>query len=345
MIPDISLTMDRYSFSVVLFLAFFGLSFAMAERTKVRNVKIVAHRGAPVDRPENTMPAFERAVELGADVVEIDIRASADGRLFSLHDSTLDRTTEGSGPAAKLTFEELRELDAGGWFGPKHAGEKIPSLAEVLEWARERTMLLLDLKDTSPEYNEAVAAEVEEFGNREAVVIGVRTPDQARHFRKLIPGTRQLAFIRRPDLIEEFADAGTDILRLWLDRDGWLNDNPDLANRVRKTGRKLMINGTVGDLREARALMRFKPDWILIDDVMQLKRSLEKMAAGKPTIRRNAETGRPDPGRSDATPISWIASGTRTAAKVSNRPCNDGFFLNQGSQDNPLDDLTKTSAD
>lgn len=244
-------------------------------------VAIVAHRGAMTDRPENTMAAFERAVELGADVVELDVRMSRDGELFLLHDATLDRTTDGEGRAAELTFDELRRLDAGSWFGPAYAGEKIPSLKEALRWGRERTVLLLDLKDTSSAYNEAVAAAVREAGDPARIVIGVRTPDQAHHFRELLPESRQLAFMRRPALIEEFAEAGADILRLWHDRNGWLADDPSLADRVRATGRKLMINGTTGHFEEVEAIMRFQPDWILIDDVARLKHSLERLRAAE----------------------------------------------------------------
>lgn len=248
---------------------------------------IVAHRGAMSERPENTMAAFERAVELGADVIELDVRRSADGRLFLMHDATLDRTTNGSGPAAEHTFEEWGALDAGSWFDPNHAGERIPSLREALEWGKGRTVLLLDLKDTGREYNEAVAAEVTAHGDPAAVVIGVRSPAQARHFRELLPDTRQLAFMRRPDLIGDFADAGAAILRLWPHRSGWLTDRPELADRVRATGKQLMVNGTLGHLREARELMRFEPDWILIDDVAKLKESLAVIAPGQ---RRHDET-------------------------------------------------------
>src|SRR5690554_4243459 len=76
---------------------------------------IVAHRGAMTERPENTMSAYRYAVELGADIIEIDLRTSRDGHLFILHDVTLERTTDGEGPASELKMEELRELDAGSW--------------------------------------------------------------------------------------------------------------------------------------------------------------------------------------------------------------------------------------
>ncbi len=267
--------MNIYLLLTSLLVFMTGVPFAHTEMSaRDESVRIVAHRGAMADRPENTMAAFQRALELGADVVEVDVRTSSDGRLFVLHDSTLDRTTDGSGNPSDHTLQELRRLDAGSWFAPRYSFEIIPSLREVLKWGGDRTVILLDLKESGREFTEAVAAEIRATGNPDAVVIGVRSPEQAREFREVIPECRQLAFMRRPQLIEEFAEAGVDIIRLWLNRDGWLADNPELADRVRETGKKLMINGTLGALDEAKALMRFDPDWILIDDVAQLKESL-----------------------------------------------------------------------
>jgi glycerophosphoryl diester phosphodiesterase len=239
------------------------------------HVTIVAHRGAMSDKPENTMTAFRHAVDLGADIVEIDLWTSADGHLFILHDPTLDRTTNGSGDATEYTLEELQSLDAGSWFGEEWAGERIPSFPEVLEWAAEENVtLLLDLKEQGAEFAERVAQDVLQYGNPGYMIVGVRSPVQALEFRQLLPASRQLAFMRSPDLIEEYADAGVDILRLWL---RWLDEEPSLAARVHQTGKKLMINGTIGYLEETERIMSFSPDWILIDDVNQLRQSLQQI--------------------------------------------------------------------
>ncbi|MCC5905241.1 MAG: glycerophosphodiester phosphodiesterase family protein [Balneolaceae bacterium] len=241
-----------------------------------QDVKIVAHRGAMEERPENTIAAFKRAHELGADIVEIDLYTSSDGHLFILHDTTLDRTTSAEGEATEFTLEELQLLDAGSWFGPEYTGERIPSFREVLEWAtEENVVLLLDLKESGWEFAENVAGDVQAYGIEENMVVGVRSPEQAGEFRELLPNSRQLAFMGSPDDIEVYAEAGVDVLRLWL---RWLDDDPSLADRVKATGRNLMINGTLGELEEARKIMSFEPDWILIDDVAQLMRSLENIA-------------------------------------------------------------------
>lgn len=92
----------------------------------------IAHRGDPADAPENSVAAFEAALRGGADVLELDIRLSADGHAVLMHDDDLDRTTDGSGPLAARTLAELQRLDAGSWFGSAWAGTRIPTFDEFL---------------------------------------------------------------------------------------------------------------------------------------------------------------------------------------------------------------------
>jgi glycerophosphoryl diester phosphodiesterase len=94
---------------------------------------IIAHRGGSLEAPENTLASFKHAVDVGAKFVELDVQMSSDGVLVIIHDETLDRTTTGSGPVGDLTFDELRELDAGVKKGDEWKGEKIPTLREVLD--------------------------------------------------------------------------------------------------------------------------------------------------------------------------------------------------------------------
>lgn len=118
---------------------------------------VIAHRGASGIAPENTMAAFRKALELGVGFIETDLQLSRDARLVALHDDTLDRTTDGRGPVSAKTVEELRRLDAGSWFrdnpkeGPSYAGERIPTIEEVLTFGREHEIgLFLEIKPTGP---------------------------------------------------------------------------------------------------------------------------------------------------------------------------------------------------
>lgn len=104
--------------------------------------KIIAHRGASLVAPENTLEAFAKALTLGAHGIELDVHRSKDGVLVVIHDETVDRTTNGTGYVKDLTFKELRALDAGSWKGPRFKGAKIPALGEVLAWLRGKNILL-----------------------------------------------------------------------------------------------------------------------------------------------------------------------------------------------------------
>lgn len=108
---------------------------------------IWAHRGASFDAPENTMAAFRRAVELGADGIELDVQRSADGRLVVVHDETVDRTTDGHGRIVEMEWADLARLDASGG-DPDFAGERLPRLEQVLELLAPTDMVLnIELKD------------------------------------------------------------------------------------------------------------------------------------------------------------------------------------------------------
>lgn len=106
-----------------------------------------AHRGASCCAPENTMAAFAAAVESGADGLELDIHLSRDGIPVVIHDETLQRTTDGHGPVAGMTWQQLQRLDAGSWFASEFTGESIPCLEEVLNTFGGRLRLNLELKE------------------------------------------------------------------------------------------------------------------------------------------------------------------------------------------------------
>jgi glycerophosphoryl diester phosphodiesterase len=114
--------------------------------------QVIAHRGASADAPENTLAAVELALAQGADRVEVDVQRTADGVLVLVHDADLRRTTDvgparAGDPVGAFTLAELRRLDAGSWFAPRFAGERIPTLDELLDLVRGRAGVHLELKD------------------------------------------------------------------------------------------------------------------------------------------------------------------------------------------------------
>ncbi|MCY8927838.1 glycerophosphodiester phosphodiesterase family protein [Bacillus subtilis] len=107
---------------------------------------IIAHRGASGYAPENTIAAFDLAVKMNADMIELDVQLTKDRQIVVIHDDRVDRTTNGSGFVKDFTLEELQKLDAGSWYGPAFQGERIPTLEAVLKRYHKKIGLLIELK-------------------------------------------------------------------------------------------------------------------------------------------------------------------------------------------------------
>jgi glycerophosphoryl diester phosphodiesterase len=194
-------------------------------------MKVIAHRGASGCAPENTLAAFRRAAEMGAGFIETDLQLTRDGRLVAIHDETLDRTTNGTGPVSAATFEELRKLDAGAWFWKKDAGrvqhsdsvgECIPTVEEVLAFGRESNVgLYLEMKMPGARGAEHVLAEALQAAHYldRTVVISFDREALAR-VREIEPSipTGYLYSDRRTDGVAEALRAGATQLLPRADR-------------------------------------------------------------------------------------------------------------------------------
>lgn len=108
--------------------------------------QIVCHRGARLSAPENTYSSAEAALKLGGAVIELDIRQSADGVLYVMHDETVDRTTDGSGRISEMSSLEIDRLDAGSWFHERFTGERVPRLKDYLSRFSDRAGFYLEIK-------------------------------------------------------------------------------------------------------------------------------------------------------------------------------------------------------
>ena len=190
---------------------------------------VIAHRGASGIAPENTLAAFRKAVELGAAFIETDLQLSRDARLVALHDDTLERTTNGSGPVSSRTLEELRKLDAGSWFGGSaneaHAGfasERIPTIEEILAFGREHEIgLFLEVKPTGPSGAEhAIVGALHACGEVPRSVVLSFSPSVLKRVRQLEPlaVTGFLFSDRLPAAVATAVDAGARQLLPQTDR-------------------------------------------------------------------------------------------------------------------------------
>jgi glycerophosphoryl diester phosphodiesterase len=223
------------------------------------DVLAVAHRGIVAGFPENTIAAFREAITRGFSAIEIDLRATADGHIVVMHDDDVDRTTSGHGPVSELTFAEIRSLDAGGQVCPEFAGEKVPAFAEVLDAVRGTGVkLVLDIKPGPHLDHQRIVELVEEYRATLDVIVGPRSVEDLRDFKRLNPNLRTLGLVPGeefaapdPDAAEEFARAGADIIRLWppwifADRDeGSAGAASPLIERMHQLGKPVWTTADV----------------------------------------------------------------------------------------------------
>src|SRR5271157_1376309 len=150
---------------------------------------LIAHRGASGYAPENTLAAFRRAASLGVSFIETDLQLTRDAHFVALHDETVNRTTTGQGSVQHLTLAEVRRLDAGSWFGSEFMGERVPTLVEILEFARKHDVVFyLELKPNGFWGGEhALIGALREAGQIARVVIISFEPGILEGLRRLEP--------------------------------------------------------------------------------------------------------------------------------------------------------------
>jgi glycerophosphoryl diester phosphodiesterase len=168
-------------------------------RQMTGKVSIVGHRGASACAPENTLSSFREALRQGAHIIELDVQLSADGHVVVFHDDRLDRTTNTQGPLTERTLVELKTLDAGGWFDPRFAGEPIPTLDEVLAWAKDRIPLFVELKYSThpnPTLHVAVVERIVAHRMTEQTMVISFHHQALRRVKERIPGIATGALYR-----------------------------------------------------------------------------------------------------------------------------------------------------
>jgi glycerophosphoryl diester phosphodiesterase len=150
---------------------------------------VIAHRGASGHAPENTMAAFRKAIALGASFIETDLQLSRDAHFVAIHDGTVNRTTSGRGSVHDLTLAELRDLDAGSWFGSEFSGERIPTLEEILYFSKKNDVVFyLEMKPSGSWGGEhAVIAALRESGEIARAVVISFDPSMVLNLRKIEP--------------------------------------------------------------------------------------------------------------------------------------------------------------
>ncbi len=154
---------------------------------------VIAHRGASFKFPENTMIAFQKAYEMKADMIELDVQLSKDGVPVIYHDSQLESKTDGIGLVNSLTWNELQKLDAGSWFDRTFKGQRIPTLEEVLKWAENKISINIEIKKeaadtgTKGEVERSVIELVRLAGMEKHVLISSFSYESVLRIKELAP--------------------------------------------------------------------------------------------------------------------------------------------------------------
>jgi glycerophosphoryl diester phosphodiesterase len=206
-----------------------------------RTYKIVAHRGASAYAPENTLRAFQRAIELGADMSELDLHVSADGALVVMHNYAVDETTNGHGEIKNLTLAELQTLDAG-------QGEHVPTLQQVIDLVRGRNGLYIELKGATTPRPMVTLLRANNFTLPNQVIVGSFQPELVRETKELAPEL-SVSLLVGPvypanELIEMARAAHADFVHLcWECRAPHPHEllTPDLLQALRAAGLGIVL--------------------------------------------------------------------------------------------------------
>jgi glycerophosphoryl diester phosphodiesterase len=223
-----------------------------------------AHRGDSKAAPENPLPAIESAVRKGAHQIEFDVKFTADRHLVLMHDTTVNRTTNGHGPIAGLTFSQIRALDAGSWFSPRFAGLRVPTFQEALAAIPPGIVCNVHLSDT-PLLAAAVARVIVDMGRVDDCVLA-STPAQAAEARRIAPSIRfcNMAGQRADNLAyaESTLAAKADFIQLR----GGLDSVAQAVNLLHPAGVKVNYFSAQDETSIAR-LIHARVDYILTDDL------------------------------------------------------------------------------
>ncbi len=231
------------------------------------NVNVISHRGANKYAPQNTVPAFKKALEIGVDGFETDVHLTADDHIVICHNYTVDETSNGSGNVSDMTLERLRDLDFGSYYSADFAGTQLPTLEEFLEICTDSSIKVMNIeikepKNGSKEIADKTIAAVKEYGLFDKLLISSFDPAILVQCKKVDPNCKT-GFLYSPDrsvtyykmlfgYVDFAKEIGADYLhphyslvfanyvkRLHANGIGvnpWTVDNPDVVKRMLEYG-------------------------------------------------------------------------------------------------------------
>ncbi len=227
---------------------------------------VVAHRGASAVAPENTLVAYREALARGAEVAETDVFLTADGRVVAIHDETLDRTTDGTGLVSAHRLAELEGLDAGSWFDPAFAGEPVPTLDALLDLARDRLVLCIEIK-AGEGIVSAIGELLDARDMRDQVVIFSFDPAAVAAASEGLPEVPSLLLASRTGVVPHYEPAVVDQARaLGAEGLGFNHRHltAEMVSRVHEAGLAVFVY-TVNDAEVLRRVTSMGVDGVITD--------------------------------------------------------------------------------
>jgi glycerophosphoryl diester phosphodiesterase len=229
---------------------------------------IFAHRGSSALAPENTLTAFQYAVDQQADGIELDVHLTADGEVVVIHDADLSRTTDGSGMVYEKNLAEIKKLDAGGWFGTEFSGEQIPTLTEALELIGGRLLVNIELKGPGffkSELPVKVIEVVRRYSFIDRLIISSFNPWQLHEIKRLIPELK-IGMLIPPGRFSEVSRALSKLLVApWAYHPHFRSVTPAFCQRVEREGRRILAY-TVNKAEDIKRLSGLGVFGIFTDD-------------------------------------------------------------------------------
>ena len=235
-----------FALTTVIFILSMTVLGRAEDAATSRDPVMLAHRGLVRHAPENTLPAFAAAAELGLSI-ELDVYQTRDDQLVVIHDRTVDRTTNWKGNVNEMTLAEIRQLDAGSWFDPAFAGEKVPTLEEAFQIIRERQLtpvtIALNMKVISPGIEQRIVTLVKKYKLFDQLFAFGQPDDSSRRFKQANPKLRTT--IVKIYNVEQFNTALKSPLAdcLWV---GFV-PSPELIKRAHKLNKQVWLSLKIGE--------------------------------------------------------------------------------------------------
>ncbi len=247
---------------------------------------IFAHRGASAYAPENTLSAFKLAIEQQADAIELDAQLTCDGQVVVMHDSSVDRTTNGIGRVNRFTLAELQRMDAGSRFNDTFEGEKVPSLAQVFEGLGDQVFIDVEVKNYASPLDDLpiqVVGLVRQYGLEQSVLFSSFNPLALLRIHRTLP--------KAPLGLLTIRGRKGALLRSALGRliphqalhPAWMNTTPALVRNNHRHGYRVHPY-TVNDPDTMRALFTIGVDGIFTNDPLLAHKVIAEMGENQPVL-------------------------------------------------------------